>query len=125
MSRRLSASRSSRPPAATTDQTFEVVCSCGETLGGPRRPEPQTLSCPRCKAPLFVLPRDCYAGTAPERSLRKRNPDARSKGGLIEKLNRLAFWTRLREGRLTLGGQLARSVQRLGEWVKRRFSAGQ
>ncbi len=122
MVRRVSTSRSSRRPQAFGDQTFEVVCPCGETLFGQRQPDAQTLPCPRCKAPLFVLPQDCYAGAASLPPLHKSEQASTRRRGLIEKLNRLAFWTRLREGRTTIRGQVGSAVRRFGEWMKTRFS---
>jgi hypothetical protein len=42
-----------------TPAAYEVACACGETARGARLPEPQVISCRRCGAELFVLPRSC------------------------------------------------------------------
>ncbi|MCA9072364.1 MAG: hypothetical protein KDA84_25740, partial [Planctomycetaceae bacterium] len=92
MARQLSASRSLRSSPPLKNQVFEVPCACGELLTGIRQTKPQTLPCPHCGAPIFVLPLDCYAEAGLHRSSSKVTPSNRAvPGGVIAKLNRLAF----------------------------------
>ena len=124
MARRVSVFNSSSSAAVVTGQTFEVTCSCGELLSGPRKTEAQTIACPECGRRLFVLPADSYAGALPRRA--RRSPVPRESGSsarVIDNLNRLALWTRLRESRTSLGGHLCSLASRAGRWLKMRFSA--
>lgn len=124
MARRLSASHSLPPSTALGNQTFEVSCVCGETLTGTREIKPQTLTCPHCGSPVFVLPQDCYAETPPQRARSQTTPaKEKTARGVIEKLNRLAFWTRLREGRTKVGGQLGTAARHMRGWFKRRLNS--
>lgn len=116
MSRRLSTSRSRPVGLAPTDQTYEIECSCGETLFGHREIQAQTVSCPQCNKAVFVLPADCYAGPSRERRTSASSPNAPS-GGLVDKLNRLAFWSKLRNSRRSV----VQKVREMGRWVKRRL----
>ena len=121
MSRRVSVfgSASSR---AQRNQTFEVVCSCGAIVTGPREVHHQAVPCPNCGKPLFVLPMDSYAGAVPRRIHQPRaSSDRNTSARKIDKLNRLAFWTRLRERRTSLGGRLCSLASRAGRWVKSRL----
>ncbi len=121
MLRRLSRSHSSAAPAAILEQTFEVVCFCGETLGGLREPKHQQVFCPSCGKSLFVLPADCRRAAKPRHLSKSDEPP--SSGGLIERLNRLAFWTRLRQRRTALGGRVGPMAAHVGRWLKKYFSA--
>lgn len=120
MARRLSTSRSLPASTSPGDQFFEVECSCGETVTGTREIQAQTLICPNCGEPLFVLPADCYADATPP-PIRSAAPAGSPSEGLIEKLHRLAFWTRLRKSRSSLRGQLGSIARQMGRWVKRRL----
>ncbi|MCA9069604.1 MAG: hypothetical protein KDA84_11805, partial [Planctomycetaceae bacterium] len=80
--------------------------------------------CPHCGAPIFVLPLDCYAEAGLHRSSSKVTPSNRAvPGGVIAKLNRLAFWTRIRERRTQWGGRLSSVARSMGDWFKRRLSS--
>jgi hypothetical protein len=54
-------------PAAGPPEPFAVACECGGTVSGLRQARPQTLRCPLCARPLFVLPRSRWPLPAGER----------------------------------------------------------
>jgi hypothetical protein len=89
--------RISRPPVS---QTFRVRCQCGEWLSGERTPVSQTLDCPSCSRPVFVLP----ASPFPEPKPPKRAAVAGPIAPRTPWIDRAAF-----EKRLSL---LARAVRR-------------
>ncbi len=103
------------------NQTFEVVCSCGETLSGPRELHHQEIGCPHCGKTLFVLPADQYATKPHSLPAGPIPQDGESSGTVIDKLNRLALWTRLKESRTSWGHRLGSLVSRMGQWVKARL----
>ena len=117
MSRRLSTSQSRPAALAPAYQTFAVECPCGESVTGQRESQAQTILCPHCGQPMFVLPADCYAESARGRAS-SAPPAGTPSSGLIDKLNRLAFWSKLRNGRRTFG----QVVRQMGRWVKRQLS---
>src|SRR5688500_3740265 len=96
MARRLSLSRSSSNPALK-NQTFEVICCCGETLTGPRELHHQEIGCPHCGKTLFVLPADQYATKPRSLPAGPIPQNGETSGTVIDNLNRLALWTRLKE----------------------------
>lgn len=124
MTRRLSAFHSPRSSTAPKNQAFEVPCACGETLTGTRQTQPQTLPCPHCGAPVFVLPLDCY-GSATRQTVELKAAPAKGavSRGMIAKLNHLAFWTRIREKRTQVGGRLKSAARNMGQWFKRRLNS--
>lgn len=121
MARRLSASRSSSSPPVLKGQTFEVVCDCGETLTGPRELDHQAIECPHCGKSLFILPADYYAEAPSRRRLHSLSGQATASERMIDKLNRLAFWARLKEHHRAVGTQFHSLIRRVGQWVKRQF----
>jgi hypothetical protein len=44
-------------PDAGPPEPFAVACECGGAVSGLRQARPQTVRCPLCARPLFVLPR--------------------------------------------------------------------
>ena len=47
-------------------EPFAVACECGGAVSGLRRARPQTVRCPLCARPLFVLPRSRWPQPAGE-----------------------------------------------------------
>jgi hypothetical protein len=124
MTRRLSVKDSASFPVMEGDQTYEILCACGQMMSGHRQVQSQSPACPHCGKPVFVLPADCRASAAPARSRQALTPAAaRSPGGVIDKLNRLAFWTKLRKSRASMGSRLSSLATRAGRWIKRRFTS--
>jgi hypothetical protein len=104
-------------------QTFLVVCYCGETVSGSRELSHQEIACPHCGKTLFILPADQYVAKPRKASSGSAPADGAPSDTVIDKLHRLAFWTRLQESRRILGRQIGTFVRRMSQWVKQRLSS--